>query len=123
MRIAFKHLLLIPPSDVPATCADYAAHAKPPFCSRYPAYHNMCRFWSKLVFELPELASIQYYARLDDDSFLRDPIQYDIFHVMHLQKKAYGFRVPMMELPLEDPEFLQGLFPTLETHAAELDIE
>jgi hypothetical protein len=62
---------------------------------------------------------MQYYARLDDDSFIRDPIPYDVFHVMHREKKVYGFRAGV----LEHSRMMQGLFAALEAHAAEFGIE
>jgi hypothetical protein len=62
---------------------------------------------------------MQYYARLDDDSFIRDPIPYDVFHVMHQGNKAYGFRVGIQE----KADVMRGLFETLEAHATEFGIE
>ena len=43
---------------------------------------SMCRFWSGLVFLVPELRDFDYYMRLDDGSKIMSPIQYDPFKYM-----------------------------------------
>ena len=69
-------------------------------------YHGMCRFWSKTVFDQPAIKKLDYYARLDDDSFLLDAIDYDIFNVMKVNKWIYSY----VEEFWDPVEVIQGMF-------------
>jgi hypothetical protein len=44
-----------------------------------PAYRNMCRFWFSGFYQRPEIAQFDYYWRFDDDSYILEPIPYDVF--------------------------------------------
>lgn len=50
---------------------------------RYPGYHHMCSFWFRKLFLQPRMASVEYYMRLDTDSMIRAPIDYDLFDFVH----------------------------------------
>lgn len=53
--------------DSPGRGEKYPSWAKKTFTWGYRA---MCNFWSSTVFDLPEIAALDYYMRLDDDSRL-----------------------------------------------------
>ena len=42
---------------------------------------------------MPELQGLHYLCRMDADSFFTEPLQEDIFAVMHKKNFKYGFRV------------------------------
>lgn len=56
-------------------------------------YRTMCRFQSHLVYLEPILDGLEYTWRLDDDSRLLSPINYDIFLFMEERKFVYGWTV------------------------------
>lgn len=39
----------------------------------------MIRFWMKSIFERPEIKKLDYYMRLDTDSFILTPVEFDLF--------------------------------------------
>ncbi len=46
-------------------------------CTHYEiGYRHMCRFHSKIVYDLPIMTNFNYYWRLDDDSFLTRNVSY-----------------------------------------------
>eukprot|EP00667_Euglena_gracilis_P016317 EG_transcript_17052 len=60
--------------------------------ARFPGYQHMCDFWFRGVFQIPEVQGLEYYLRLDTDSFLLAPIKYDLFEYFHRRRLKYGFR-------------------------------
>eukprot|EP00667_Euglena_gracilis_P004329 EG_transcript_4350 len=58
---------------------------------RFPGYQHMCAFWFKNVFEHPEVARLEYYWRMDTDSSLLHPVNYDIFDLFHRKGYKYGY--------------------------------
>ena len=50
----------------------------------------MCRFQAKGVYEQPIMAGLEYAWRLDDDSRLLRPIDYDLFAYMRSNRFVYG---------------------------------
>ena len=61
-------------------------------CSGHPiGYRHMCRFYSKLVFEQPIMSRLEYYWRLDDDSYITRSITYDVFQFMAKKDILYGY--------------------------------
>jgi hypothetical protein len=65
----------------------------------YNGYKNMCRFFSGQFFEHPALLKYNYYWRLDTDSFLLEPVPYDVFKFMHKNKYVYGWHTLQIDLP------------------------
>ena len=67
-------------------------------------YRHMCRWFGILIWkffeELNESQGCQYryIARLDEDSLVQSPINYDIFDFMQVNKYAYGYRLCAYEL-------------------------
>ena len=57
-------------------------------------YRHMCRFHAGGVYEQPIVRSpgLEYGWRLDDDSVIRRPIDYDLFRVMRDGRYQYGYR-------------------------------
>jgi len=57
-------------------------------------YRHMCRFHAGGVYTQPLVrsAGLQYGWRLDDDSIIRRPINYDVFEVMRRGGYQYGYR-------------------------------
>lgn len=55
-------------------------------------YRHMCRFYSYLLYPLL-WDEFDFYARLDDDSFLLSPIEYDLFAMMQSEQLDYVYRV------------------------------
>lgn len=51
-------------------------------------YHHMCRFWFKMIFEIPLLAEYQHFMRLDDDSRMTGA-WLDVFDLMKQKKVVY----------------------------------
>jgi len=51
----------------------------------------MCRFHARDVYNLPIMTQLDYSLRLDDDSKILRPINYDIFSVMREKGYSYGF--------------------------------
>ena len=60
-------------------------------CLSHISYRHMCRFQSKLVYEEPILFGLQFLWRLDDDSQILAPIQYDLFQFMKQRSLLYGY--------------------------------
>ena len=57
-------------------------------------YRHMCRFHAGGVYEQPIVRSpgLEYGWRLDDDSLIHRPIDYDLFRVMRDGRYQYGYR-------------------------------
>ena len=51
-------------------------------------YHHMCRFWFKMVVDIPVVKTYEYLMRLDDDSKLKGP-WFDVFEFMKQKKSVY----------------------------------
>ena len=60
-------------------------------CLSAVGYRHMCRFHIKTVFDEPIIEPLEYYWRLDDDSLLTKPVDYDVFQMMHDQQLSYGY--------------------------------
>ena len=52
---------------------------------------HMWRFHAKLLYEQPILDGLEYVFRLDDDSFITHPVQYDIVKFMKDKMLWYGY--------------------------------
>ena len=55
-------------------------------------YKNMCRFQAKTVYEQPIIQGFDYLFRMDDDSILTYPVEFDIFKYMNSHNLVYGYR-------------------------------
>jgi hypothetical protein len=60
-------------------------------------YRNMCRFFSKMLYNMPILKNYDWYLRLDVDSFILNNIDYDIFEFMEKNNYLYGYVAKIFE--------------------------
>ncbi len=70
------------------------------------SYGGMCTFFAFDIFKHLDDMGYEYYARLDDDSFLLNFVEYNIFDYMKDNQLTYGYLIKM----LEAPHVVQGLF-------------
>jgi len=75
-------------------------------------YRHMCRFHAIGVYELPILRGVEYVWRLDDDSLLLRPINYDIFDYVHRHDYQYSY---MLEND-DHPSCVFGLWEATESY-------
>lgn len=54
-------------------------------------YKHMSRFQSKIIYEQPIIRGFEYEWRLDDDSFILQPIKFDILDYMQRRGLQYGY--------------------------------
>ena len=54
-------------------------------------YRHMCRFQAIGIYDQPIMRRLDYAWRLDDDSFIRSDIPYDIFRYMSDNDLTYGY--------------------------------
>jgi len=88
-------------------------------------YRAMCDFWSTQVFDIPELSSLDFYMRIDDDSKLHCDTspQMDPFLTMRQHGYDYGYYKFAYDIVPGHEEWVQsfienhtadtGVFPTL----------
>ena len=60
-------------------------------CLSRISYRHMCRFNAKSVYEEASVRMLDYYWRLDDDSRLISPVNYDVFVFMKKRELQYGY--------------------------------
>jgi hypothetical protein len=77
-------------------------------------YRHMCRFHAKTVYEQPILSqchpSLEFGWRLDDDSFLYKPVNYDVFSLMRNKQLQYGY----IQIRDESSSLIRGLWETVD---------
>ena len=62
-------------------------------------YRHMCRFYSGEMYFQKILKDTNYYLRLDNDSFFREPVEYDIFKYMEDNNYIYGYNATLGDNP------------------------
>ncbi|KAJ7185540.1 glycolipid 2-alpha-mannosyltransferase-domain-containing protein [Mycena filopes] len=87
-RIQFVHLQHNVPAGIPPNPKEY----KPVWEGMWPGYHHMCAFFSYKIFRHPRIKDLTYYLRLDDDSFIREPVCFDPIEYMHVKNQSFAFR-------------------------------
>ncbi|EJT98413.1 nucleotide-diphospho-sugar transferase [Dacryopinax primogenitus] len=86
----------------------------PVFPDVWPGYHHMCQFFFSGIFEHPRIRNLDYYLRLDTDSFIVDQVSYDPIGALFKDKKKYGFVAIAT-----DPQFVtEGFFPFVQAFVA-----
>ncbi|CAH1798776.1 unnamed protein product [Owenia fusiformis] len=61
-------------------------------CSKHGVgYRHMCRFHAGTVYDQPVFNDLEFYWRLDDDSQILRPINYDVFSFMKIKNLWYGY--------------------------------
>ena len=63
-------------------------------------YRHMCRFYCGEMYFQEILKDTDYYLRLDNDSFINTPVEYDIFKYMEENKLIYGYHDILEDNPL-----------------------
>lgn len=54
-------------------------------------YKRMCHFYVKGFTQIPLLMEYRYLFRLDDDTCILDPINYDLFQYLHEKNAVYAY--------------------------------
>lgn len=82
-------------------------------------YRHMCRFHSGGIYMDPRLSKYDYYWRLDSDSYLFSPINYDPFEKMRTNGYEYAY---MCDEEGEIPSVVEGLWDETEKFMKENNI-
>ena len=82
-----------------------------PLSEAWMGYRHMCRFHSGGIYRDSRLLKYDYYWRLDSDSYLYSPIEYDPFEYMKTNDKEYAY---MSTEDGEVPSVVQGLWEETE---------
>lgn len=79
-------------SDQLASIPEYFPHPDFPQAQGFSiGYRHMCRFFSGAIFTHPTLTDYKYIWRLDTDSFIVSPIQYNVFDKLQENNSIYGY--------------------------------
>ena len=60
-------------------------------------YRHMCRWYAGKLFDFLNQMGYEYVMRMDDDSFLHSPIQYNVAEFMESNGYEYGYRLDAFE--------------------------
>jgi len=71
-------------------------------------YRHMCRFFSGQIYEFDILKAYDYYLRLDTDSFIHTPLNYDIFEWAKKNECYYGYISPAVQR--DNEKVIDGLW-------------
>lgn len=71
-------------------------------------YRHMCRFFSGEMYKQSVIRKYDYYLRLDTDSFIHTPLNYDIFAWAKNNHCDYGFIAPAVQT--DNPKVIEGLW-------------
>jgi alpha 1,2-mannosyltransferase len=79
-------------------------------------YRHMCRFFSGEIYKFDIIKEYDYYLRLDTDSFIHTPLNYDIFEWAKENECYYGFIAPAVQQDNEKVveglwEFVNNIYP------------
>jgi mannosyltransferase len=81
-------------------------------------YHHAFSFFATEIFSHPRLRNVTYFMRLDSSSQFTQPLCYDPFEVMHVQRHSYGY----LSIGSDAQEYTQGMWPFVhnytQTHTA-----
>jgi len=84
--LTFREVNIDPPPHI-----DVSQHRQWSMIGRFGVgYRNMCRFFAMGLY--PLIQDLDYYMRLDDDSFIQSPVTEDPFETMSKNSLQYGFR-------------------------------
>ncbi|KZO99372.1 glycosyltransferase family 15 protein [Calocera viscosa TUFC12733] len=73
----------------------------------------MCQFFFSGIFDHPRIRSLDYYLRLDTDSFIVDQMSYDPISLLYQDDKKYGF----VAVATDPPHVTEGFFPFVRAFA------
>lgn len=92
-KVDFSLPAFLDPASVPTEWTDGKG-------ARFGMGHrHMCRFYAVELFDRLEALGYDWFFRMDDDSFLHSPIDYDLFAFMEERNLTYGYRVDVLEAP------------------------
>lgn len=105
--------------DYPKEIADnipeffpHPTHGNGPVAWGHPGfsmgYRHMCRFFSGEMYNFDILKQYDYYLRLDTDSFIHTPLNYDIFEWAKTNDCYYGFIAPAVQQ--DNEKVVEGLW-------------
>lgn len=90
----------------------HPTHGNGPVARGHPGfpmgYRHMCRFFSGHMYEFDILKEYEYYLRLDTDSFIHTPLNYDIFEWAKMNDCYYGYIAPAVQK--DNPKVIEGLW-------------
>ena len=70
-------------------------------------YRHMCRFFSGEIYKQSVIRKYDYYLRLDTDSFIHTPLNYDIFTWAKNNHCDYGFIAPAVQT--DNPKVIEEI--------------
>ena len=83
----------------------HPTHGNGPIAWGHPGfpigYRNMCRFFSGEFHKQEILHNYEYYLRLDNDSYILTPLNYDIFKFAKDNDLNYGYCEPAVQVDTE----------------------
>jgi hypothetical protein len=82
-------------------------------------YRHMITFFATHVWEFAAAAGYEWVMRLDEDSYIWSPIQYNLVEYMQSSSKQYGFRMETHEAHAYAVGFPQLLRAYLAMHSRE----
>ena len=100
--------------DIKAKIPEYyphPTHGNGPIAWGHPGftmgYRHMCRFFAGDIFNNDIIQQYDYYMRLDTDSFILSPLNFDIFDWAKDNKCFYGYIEPAVQY--DNPKVAEGL--------------
>lgn len=111
-KLKFKIPSFLPRNEVPEFV--YAKNTKFGI-----GYRHMCRFFAGGIYKEPAFEALDYYWRLDTDSFIPKKINYDVFRLMEEKNYIYGYISIMKDLE----EVVEGLWHTTNKYIKENNIK
>jgi alpha 1,2-mannosyltransferase len=104
--------------DVLKQIPDFYPHPDFPQALGFPiGYRHMCRFFAGEVFKQEILKQYKYVWRLDTDSFIVDPIDYDVFNKMSQNNSIYGY----INIQNDHIDMVKNLWETCEFYFSKLN--
>jgi hypothetical protein len=92
----------------------HPTHGNGPLAWGHPGfsmgYRHMCRFFTGEIYKQPQLGKYDYYMRMDTDSFILGPVNYDVFCYMKQNNKKYGYIARAVQH--DNPKVIEGLWGT-----------
>eukprot|EP00668_Euglena_longa_P041012 GGOE01053972.1.p1 GENE.GGOE01053972.1~~GGOE01053972.1.p1 ORF type:complete len:345 (-),score=99.01 GGOE01053972.1:484-1494(-) len=80
----------------------------------FPHHQHVRHFWFKAVFEHREVRRLQYFLRMDSDSLLVHPVNYDLFDFFQRKGLKYGYYRAMDD----DASWSKGLWEFMDHYLA-----
>ena len=94
------------PHEISSKIKEYVPHPDFPSALGFSmGYRQMCKFFSGEIFKNENLEKYEYVWRLDTDSYILSPIQYDVFNRMKENNSKYGY----INIQFDHPKMTIGL--------------